>query len=416
MVGGQDRALPTTRVAHATVSVAFTESPQLAAAQDAGIPTLLKWALRREIWRSGRGWQTVRMRSRRRALWSATVGGGPCLACGLEGQVVAAPNRWARLKGWLLDGQGPSPTLRCPNGHEWPAASSSSLMVMADRGLSWWRWPARMMRVLMQHRTAEPVPMFWLGATAVGVVLGVVLRVTLGWAWLPVTVVWLLLVWLVFLATALLRPGRDNLWIDLVRTASPTRAERLETKQLIRLVQAAPGPAYGLANWTRQRSLGGRGQSGSLLTHLELMYGHPPDEPHLRVDTIWKWPDRPDLERDHIRRELSRELRHCETPPPKDLAPDDLDQWSIARRIDIGRRPIPEWVRSAFLIDDVWHPAETFTAGDNWVAMINTDSALVALQSHGIPPHRVSLTQVPDIRSYVRDSTHLRDRSVQRRR
>jgi len=59
-----------------------------------------------------------------------------------------------------------------------------------------------MMRVLMQHRTAEPVPMFWLGATAVGVVLGVVLRVTLGWAWLPVTVVWLLLVWLVFLATA----------------------------------------------------------------------------------------------------------------------------------------------------------------------------------------------------------------------
>ncbi len=258
--------------------------------------------------------------------------------------------------------------------------------------------------------------MFWLGATAVGVVLGVVLRVTLGWAWLPVTVVWLLLVWLVFLATALLRPGRDNLWIDLVRTASPTRAERLETKQLIRLVQAAPGPAYGLANWTRQRSLGGRGQSGSLLTHLELMYGHPPDEPHLRVDTIWKWPDRPDLERDHIRRELSRELRHCETPPPKDLAPDDLDQWSIARRIDIGRRPIPEWVRSAFLIDDVWHPAETFTAGDNWVAMINTDSALVALQSHGIPPHRVSLTQVPDIRSYVRDSTHLRDRSVQRRR
>lgn len=97
-----------------------------------------------------------------------------------------------------------------------------------------------MMRVLMEHRTAEPVPVFWLGATVVGVVLGVVLRVTLGWAWLPVTVGWLLLVWLFFLATALLPLGRGGLWVDLVRTVSPTRAERLETEQLIRLVQAAP--------------------------------------------------------------------------------------------------------------------------------------------------------------------------------
>lgn len=356
------------------------------------------------------------MRSRNRAVWFTTVGGDLCRACGLEGQVAATPTRWERLRGWLFDGQAPRPTLRCPNGHEWPAGSSSSLWVGADRGPSWWSWPARVMRVLMAHRTAEPVPVFWLGATVVGVIMGVVLRVTLGWAWLLVTVVWLLLVWMVFLATALRSLGRPGLWIDLVRTVSPTRAERLEAEQLIRLVQAA-GPVYGLSDWAGQRSLGGHGQSGSMLTHLELMYGNPLDGPHLRVNTVWKRPERPtDVELDYTRRQLTRELWYRQAPRPEDLAPGEFHQWTVKRRIDIDGRPIPKWATSEFLIDDVSHAAEMHVAGDDWVAVIDLDSAIVGLQSHGIPTRSVSFTQIPEITPYVEGSRQLHHINLNRRR
>jgi hypothetical protein len=349
-------------------------------------------------------------------MWLTTVGGGPCRTCGLEGQVVATPTRWARLRGWLFDGQAPSSTLRCPNGHEWPAGSSASLWVSANRGPAWWSWPTQVMRVLIQHRTAEPVPVFWLGATVVGVMLGVVLRVTLDWSWLLVTVGWLVLVWLFFLATALLREGRHGLWIDLVRTVSPTRAERLETEELSRMVQAAPGPVYGLAGWAGQRSLGGHGQSGSMLIHLELMYGDPAHGPHLRVNTIWRRLERlVDAEQDHIRRELTRELWYRQVPRPEDLAPEEFHQWAMKRRIDIDERPVPKWAKSEFLIDDISHPAETSTVGDDWVAVIDLDSALIGLQSCGIPTNRVALTQVSDIAPYAEGSRQLRGRHLNRR-
>jgi len=349
-------------------------------------------------------------------VWFTTVGGGLCRACGLEGEVAATPTRLARLRGWLFDGQAPPSTLRCPNGHEWPAGSSASLWVGADRGPSWWSWPARVMRVLLVHRTAHPVPATWFVATLVGVSLGVVLSVTLGWAWLLVTVGWLLMVWLFFLSTALLQNGRHGLWIDLVRTVSPTRAERLEAEQLIRLAHEA-GPLYGLTDWAGQRSLGGHGQSGSMLTHLELMYGDPPDGPHLRVNTMWKRPERPgDVEMDRLRRELTRELWYRQAPRPEDLAPEESHQWAIKRHIDIDGRPIPKWASSELLIDDVPHPAEMFAAGDDWVAVIEIDRAIVGLQSHRIPLHGVSLTKVPDITPYVEGSRQLRGQYRNRRR
>ncbi len=163
------------------------------------------------------------------ASWQVTVGGGPCPSCGLDGEVTSTPGRWARLRGWLVDGQSPPSKLVCSNGREWPARSTSFLRV-ADGG--WWRWPSKAMRVLMRHRTAEPVPLLWFAAALVGVVLGVAADLTIGWVWWLVTAGFLVLVWLVFLATALRYPGRDHLWIDLVATVSPQRAEELEKGRL----------------------------------------------------------------------------------------------------------------------------------------------------------------------------------------
>jgi hypothetical protein len=95
------------------------------------------------------------------------------------------------------------------------------------------------------------------------------------------------------------------------------------------------------------------------------MYGDPPDEPHLRVNTMWKRPERPDVEPDRIRRDLTRELWHRQAPRPKDLAPEEFHQWAVKRRIEINGRPVPKWARSGFLIDGVSHPAETYAVGED---------------------------------------------------
>lgn len=63
------------------------------------------------------------MESMNSGSWLVTVGGGPCPVCGLDGDVAFVPGRWARLRGWLVNGQPLPPRLVCANRHEWPAGS-----------------------------------------------------------------------------------------------------------------------------------------------------------------------------------------------------------------------------------------------------------------------------------------------------
>lgn len=131
--------------------------------------------------------------------------------------------------------------------------------------------------------------------------------------WLPG---WLVLVWLVFLATAFRYLGRGNLWVDLVATVSPQRAQQLEMKRLLQLVETAPGPVYGLSEWEGPRQIGGHGRSSlEGLTHLQLIYESPIDEPHVRVNTIWQRSNRPDISIQDVRSRLARGLWHRQLHP-----------------------------------------------------------------------------------------------------
>ena len=78
-------------------------------------------------------------------------------------------------------------------------------------------------------------------------------------------------------------------------------------------------------------------------------------------------------------------------------------------------RPIPKWASTELLIDDVSHPVETCTVGDDRVAVIDLDSAIVGLQSHRIPLRGLSFTQIPDITPYSEGSRQLRGRILNRR-
>jgi hypothetical protein len=52
--------------------------------------------------------------------------------------------------------------------------------------------------------------------------------------------------------------------------------------------------------------------------------------------------------------------------------------------------------------------------GNDWVAVIDVDSTLLGLESHGIPTNRVTLTQVSDITPYAEGTRQLRDRNLNR--
>lgn len=319
--------------------------------------------------------------------------------CGLDGDVASTPGRWAQLRGWLVDGQTPPSTLVCSNGHEWPAGSTAFLTV-ADRG--WWGWPSKAMRVLLQHRTAEPVPLFWFAAALVGVVLGVAADLILGWVWWLVTAGWLVLVSLVFLATAFRYPGRDNLWVDLVATVSPQRAQQLEMKQLLQLVETAPGPVYGLVEWEGPHQIGGHGRSSTDgLTHLKLIYGSPLDEPHVRVNTIWQQSNRPEISIQDVRSRLTRGLWHRQLHPPEHLDSEESHDWMREKHSDIDQRSIPDWTPTSVHIEGTAHPAELYGEGEDWVAVIEIDPALIEIGSHQVPIDHLALGPVTDFTTYT---------------
>lgn len=320
--------------------------------------------------------------------------------CGLNEDKEFAPGWRARLRTWLIDGQAPPSKLVCANGHQWPAESTALFSIATSHG--WWRWPSRAMRVLIRHRTAEPVPLFWMLTTLVGVVLGLAAELSLGWSWWLVSTGWLVLVWLVFLATALRPTGREDLRIDLVGTVSPQRAQRHEMQRLLRLVETGLGPVYGLAEWDGPRHVGGHGRSSSQgLTHLEVIYGSPlDDEPNLRVDTIWKGQHQPDIQTEHVRDRFTRELWHRRVRPPAELDPKELHQWMRQQGVEIDRRPIPDWAHTSISVDGTLLDAEVYREGEDWIAVVDVNTALIHLQSHCVAVDSISLAPVTDLKPW----------------
>lgn len=348
-------------------------------------------------------------------MWSVTVGPSSCPVCGGRGEVVFNPNRWQKLRVWLVHGKSPGPTLRCAEGHEWTGGSGRQVLMRGRARVSWLLWPVRAVQVLLRHRTAEPSPLFWVGAGVVGVVLGVVAQVVLSWPWWLVAVLWLAVVWLVFLATALKSLGRDGLGIDLIRTISPGRAPEWEDKQLALLIQSAPGVVYGLAGWDGLQSIGGHGRSASIgLTRLELFYGDPLEGPTLRIDTRWRLRGQSDGDEERDEREhLTRALwHHQQSRPPADLDPEALHRWSIEHRGEIDRRPIPEWTSVDFDFDGVARAGSMYAEADHWVALIAFEDAIIGIRSSHIPTGEVALTEIEDLAPYLDGVRQLRERAL----
>jgi hypothetical protein len=282
------------------------------------------------------------------------------------------------------------------------------------------RWPGRALQMLLRNRTAQPSRLFLLAAAGVGVLLGVIAQVTLDWLWWLVAALWLAVVWLVFLATALHPSGRDELWIELARTVHPAVSAQLEERLLLRHFQRAPGPVYGLFEWDGLRSIGGHGRSSSSgLTRLEVrygdplepLYGDPPGEPLLRVESTWHRPGRPDIRTHREREHLVRAMWHHQVRPPADLDPGDLRRWAIERHREIDRQPIPGWAPTQFAVEGTPRIADIYTEGEDWVALVELEDSIIKIESHRIPAYDVALARVKDLSPYVDGTRQLNARA-----
>ncbi|MEN8240223.1 MAG: hypothetical protein ABFR53_13605 [Actinomycetota bacterium] len=347
-----------------------------------------------------------------RMMWAVTAGGTSCPICGQDGDIVSIPSRWDRWRGWLVGGHVTGPTLRCAEGHEWTGGSAKRMVLRGHGPPSRLSSPIRAFQVLHRHRTLEPSPLFLMGAAAVGVVIGAVAQMLLGWPWWLVAVLWFLAVWLAFLATAFKGAGRDELRIDLMRAVNPTRAMEMEDEQLVRLVRDAPGAIYGLAGRDGLRSIGGHSRSSSTgLTRLELMYGDPLEGPNLRIESRWRRPDRPDPDLAEERDHLARALWHEQLRPPTGFDREELHRWTIEHRREIDQRPIPEWAPAEFSVDGTMCGAWTYNEGDGWAALIALDDALIGIRANRFPMDGVTIDTVDDIAPYIEGLTFLRDRT-----
>lgn len=185
-------------------------------------------------------------------------------------------------------------------------------------------------------------------------------------------------------------------------------------KRLIRGVEAAPGPPYGLAQWDGPHSLGGHGWASPVgLQRIELIYGEPPDGPHLRVDTQWKLPGLPAVEL--VKANVTRRLWHDSFgPPPESLSPDEAARWTARRYEEFERRPIPVWDHFQLSIDETTRDGQMLVDGDDWAAVVDLPYTVVTLRAYRLPASGIALTPVEDLAPYIEGITELRNRSQKR--
>ena len=148
---------------------------------------------------------------------------------------VTSPEGWAeprepifkRLWWWLTTGQARRP-------------GSSFGYVLRERRaferlLSAWR-------MMMGHRTMQPVPMLYLMVLVLGLVVGLVLQFTLGLAWYIAPLAFFALTWVFFFSTIWWgnRAGRGTLREDLIGQLFPEHGKRMRRERITRQFRESP--------------------------------------------------------------------------------------------------------------------------------------------------------------------------------
>lgn len=172
---------------------------------------------------------------------------------------------------WFIDGTSMGGTheecTRCGLGR------TSWAVTLRHRRQTPLRIPRRVIRTLLDHRSREPVPVFYVEVLVAGTVVGVVLDavVDIPW-WLPPLIA-VPATWLYYLSSAFSGPRQGTLDHDLKVALRPSRASDLHDAETERAFRDAPFVLLGLDDsWTGDRWLGGFATRNGDVSELRL--GH----------------------------------------------------------------------------------------------------------------------------------------------
>lgn len=321
-----------------------------------------------------------------------TIGSGLCPECAEEPVGRQRPGWWEGLRYWLVNGRKSPDTLSCPNGHEWVVSFAAVLFRSGPGWPKWVRLPLEVFRVVHTGRNMEPTPMTYLMAIGVGVVLGVVLDLAVGWPWWATAAGFVSVVWLVFLASAF--TGSPDLGRRLLSVIDPEEAARRDIQRLEDALASGALAGYEVVNWEGEKSIGGWG--GSPIESLTIRHGDRSDPEWIEVtthtgdaaDTIGHW----------VREDLERGLVEAQFPLPVHPTIEDFQR----RQRDIQKVQPPEWQLVSFRIAGEMIPGEIARLGSRWAGLVRLDAVALEMSGMGVDPGQLELSPIITLDAYTK--------------
>lgn len=326
---------------------------------------------------------------------------GVCRVCGEESTLQRRPGRAERV-GYFLSHGIPAPEeWLCPNGHRTEGRTGAVTMGRKTRLRRLRRW-FRYGRAVHDARTAEPVPMTYLGALGIGLVLGAILDAWLGWPWWLVAVGALVLVWLIFMASALRRDARKDMLRNLRQLADPVRAHKRDLAEIAAAVESGEVAAYGIVDWPGSVAVGGWGASNGSIRSVTLRHHTTSREGY--VEVAMRRSNR--YNRDRLKHELRQDILVNSSDLPPRQEPSDIGRRMLQRRWQAMQQPLPEW--SELTIDVEGDPVvfDFMEREGEAVAVAELDdgSGYLVAEAHRARLEGLALVQLREIARYVEGS------------
>jgi hypothetical protein len=328
----------------------------------------------------------------------ASVGSTHCPECGLEAAQTRRPGPWERVRTWLVFGQATPPSAICPNGHEWQQSIGSYMVLRRRR--RWVSLPVELVRRVLHQRMAMPVPLIYVLAGAVGLVLGVGLDLLLGWPWWSVAVGAVAVVWLIFLSTALHGPHRIR-FDDLLEVIDFEKAEARRQRRLEAAVREGRRVVYGVDGWAGPIA----GWAARLSDAVTLDHGDREAGHWISVTTA----PGPDDGRDEEHRlRLHSDLLSEALPRPEGFDPEAMAR----RRVEVEREfgEAPPWEPVSVIVDGAAVPAVTLGIRGWWAAVVRVGGTIVEVRGRGGAAAATRLRRLTTLEPYFEGALALRER------
>jgi hypothetical protein len=251
-----------------------------------------------------------------------------------------------------------------------------------------------------------PVPLTYVMAAAVGVVIGVVVDLAGGPPWWAVGLAVVGIVWLFFMSTAFYGPFRLRRR-DYLHMVNPRRAAEEDDKAMERAVRNGELPVYGLDDWAGSRYVGGSGRDQHGPHTIGLRFLDPDDEHRwVEVETVSGSRAGPTGSRRVI---LAENLIGRVTDPPDLSSIEEMLAWPDARRREYESR-VSElaWEPCELRVDGETVVAEMMRFDDGIAVLAGHDGSVIEILARNVEPGEIDLVTVTDLTPFLEGTRRYR--------